>query len=83
MLACRNQLDSKHFYNNLWVWFGKSRRLLPISAMMLKDFTGHNMDVAADAKRAAVHFSHNLYMNVLGFRVYQFVTCVGNAGCRR
>ncbi|XP_051189274.1 kinesin-like protein KIN-6 isoform X2 [Lolium perenne] len=30
-----------------------TRRLLPISAMMLKDFTGHNMDVAADAKRAA------------------------------
>ncbi|KAM0915527.1 hypothetical protein ACQ4PT_010791 [Festuca glaucescens] len=29
-----------------------SRRLLPVSAMMLKEFTGTNMDVAVDAKRA-------------------------------
>ncbi|KAM0915526.1 hypothetical protein ACQ4PT_010791 [Festuca glaucescens] len=29
-----------------------TRRLLPVSAMMLKEFTGTNMDVAVDAKRA-------------------------------
>ncbi|KAM0906802.1 hypothetical protein ACQ4PT_016514 [Festuca glaucescens] len=60
-----------------------TRRLLPVSAMMLKEFTGPNMDAAVDTKRAPVHPSHNLDMNVFGLRVYEFLTCVGNAGCRR
>ena len=50
-------------------WFGESRRLLPVSAMMLKEFTGLSMDATVDTKRAAVRLSLSLNMEVFGLRV--------------
>ena len=64
-------------------WFGESRRLLPVSAMMLKEFTGPDMDAAADTKRAVVRLSLGISICSVQISSLRFVTCIGNAACRR